>query len=193
MESITDIALDADANMVAISYTSTYAVDTDTAASSLLATFPGVMPPRMVSLTYIDNSTGEDILITAGNDGVIHRLDAESGEIAAFGEFGSGITPSGDFVFVKDAGAYATVNNPDSLTDWLARVDVETGEATLIGDTGLVSVWGLAYWGGQLYGFTSGGEIALIDPDTGETSVETTTTHDFWGAGVTTSAPVLPG
>jgi hypothetical protein len=73
-------------------------------------------------------------------------------------------------------------------SDWLAEIRPDNGDAiTLIGKTGFVSIFGLGYYGNQVYGFTGDGEYITIDITTG---LGTLVSHDpsmtFWGAGTTT-------
>ena len=100
---------------------------------------------------------------------------------------------SGDIVSVKGFGTVATLvkANEQNPTDWLARVDPYTGKATPIGDTGIDRIWGLGYWEGKLYGFTSDAEFVLIDRNTGKATLVSTDNISWWGAGVTTEAPVI--
>ena len=96
---------------------------------------------------------------------------------------------SGDIVAVEGA-TYATVarNTPD---DWLVKVDPATGKATPIGATGVAGIWGLGYWKGKVFGFTSGNEFVLIDVNTGKARHVATGPVNWWGAGVTTLAPTI--
>ena len=107
------------------------------------------------------------------------------------GMYGGGLTSSGDLVYVKDAGAFATAKHTGYTTDVLISVNTTTGAGTIIGETGFTNIYGLAYWGGQLFGFTEQGEFVLIDPDTGVGTLVEATQYMFWGAGVTTRAPVV--
>ncbi|HEY8427348.1 MAG TPA: hypothetical protein VIL20_03205, partial [Sandaracinaceae bacterium] len=61
------------------------------------------------------------------------------------------------------------------------------------GSTGFTEVFGLGYWGRNLYGFTNRGQLIRIDRTTGDASIVATSTgaSQFWGAGVTVAAPVL--
>ena len=54
-------------------------------------------------------------------------------------------------------------------------------------------LFGLGYWGRDLYGFSSEGQLLQIDRETGITTVVTDTTGamQFYGAGVTTKVPFL--
>ena len=51
---------------------------------------------------------------------------------------------------------------------------------------------GLGFWGGSLYGFSSGGSTLKIDPATGiGTTLNTNSALKFYGAGTTPRAPIL--
>jgi len=64
----------------------------------------------------------------------------------------------------------------------------------LIGQTGFPRLWGLGYWGGVAYGFSDTGQLCEIDLSTGHgTSIpfpNPPSGLSFWGAGVTTAAPI---
>jgi hypothetical protein len=86
-----------------------------------------------------------------------------------------------------------------SCADCLVEIDGATGKMTKNwGSLGRTDAFGLAYWGGDIYAFTDGGEVILIKL-AGET-LETTVLPvpnapaglKFRGAGSTTSAPVGP-
>jgi len=75
----------------------------------------------------------------------------------------------------------------------LARLAPQTFAATPIGSgTGYGQIWGIAYWKDKVYGFTNAGQFVLIDPTTGSaTMVSQQSGMNWWGAAVTTLAPVL--
>ena len=98
---------------------------------------------------------------------------------------------SGDIVYVRDAGAFATVTHPSYSTDVLVEVMPSTGQAVVIGETGFNEIWGVAYWTGRVFGFTNSGQFILINVTTGQGTLVETSGHSFWGAGVTTVAPVV--
>ena len=76
--------------------------------------------------------------------------------------------------------------------DKLARLAPMTFAATTIGtDTGFDHIWGIAYWKNKIYGFTDTGQFILIDPNTGAGTLVSTSTESWWGAAVTTLAPVI--
>jgi virginiamycin B lyase len=100
-----------------------------------------------------------------GQNGVYGRLDPASGEMAVFdaprgrGPYGIAATPGGDVYFVSLAGSY------------LARVDLETGQATVIepptANQGARRVWPDSQ--GRLWvSEWNSGQVSVYDPATGE-------------------------
>ncbi len=94
----------------------------------------------------------------------LYKVDPNTGAGALVGTFGIG-SSSGDLAFADDGTLYA------ALTTGLAKVDLATGNATLIGGSGFSGIWGLAFQTGQLYGFTSAGNVLAIDTATGATTL----------------------
>jgi hypothetical protein len=86
--------------------------------------------------------------------------------------------------------------------DYLATVDPTTWVATpLPQNTGYNKIFGLGFWGGKIYGFvdttpsgsnpTPKGAVIQIDSVTGA-AVELASGGEQWfGAGVTTNAPII--
>jgi hypothetical protein len=190
-DSMTDIALDRDGYMVGISFNTVYAVNRFSAECTYLSS----LDRSFNGLSFLPDEEDPDapeVLIAAGLDGTLYRLDPATGASSTFGTYGGSYTSSGDLVSVRDFGTVATVKNGSSATDWLVRVDPDTGTATPIGDTGVTDVWGLGFWAGEVYGFTASGQFVLIDVTTGAAAEVSTESVSWWGAGVTTSAPNVP-
>jgi hypothetical protein len=98
---------------------------------------------------------------------------------------------SGDIVAVDSFGTVQTVPGGSS-GDVLVRLADGTFAATPIGTgTGFTDIWGLAYWKNKVYGFTNSGEFVLVDPSTGSATLVTNNGVAWWGAAVTTVAPVI--
>jgi hypothetical protein len=186
-DDITDIAIDDDGNMVGISVTTLYSIDSDTAACTFVATLDG----SFVGLSYVPVAGQDDALIAAAFDGTVSRINPTTGSSTVAGSFGNGIEASGDIVAVKDFGIVATVEVPAGGNDRLARLDALTFEATIIGDTGFTKLFGLGFWKNEVYGFSANNEFVLIDVDTGAGSIIETGSVAWWGAGVTTLAPII--
>jgi hypothetical protein len=192
-DKMTDIALDKNGKMIGVSKTTVYGVDPATAACTVMATFPGDQY-HFVGLSFVIDTTSVDkgeYLMGLDKDGAVYEIDPDTGAAVKRGELGGGLKAGGDVVSVKGFGTVATVKPPDDDTDWLSRVDPHSGAATLIGDTGFEKVWGVGYWKGQVYGFTAQGEFVLIDVVSGAATLKTSSQEPWWGAGVTTEAPVI--
>jgi hypothetical protein len=192
-DQMTDIALDRNGKMTGISFNTVYSVDPKTAACTFLAPLQGpagVSAYNGLSYIAVQAADAKEVLVASAADGSLYEIDPVTGHSKPVGVFGGGLGSSGDLVSVKGL-TLTTVERGDGQNDWLARVDPLTGQATLIGDTGFEAVWGLGFWGDKVYGFTQGRQLILIDPSTGKGTQTATSAASFWGAGVTTSAPVI--
>lgn len=196
-ENITDIAVDKTGAMVGISLDTVYAIDRDTAAATLLSTYDAG-GSGMTSLSFvptdIDDPDSSERLVAADFDGVVWDINPSTGDMTEIGNYnatGSAIGSSGDIVAIVGFGILATVNVQDEDTDFLARIDPDTWRATTIGDTGYDRIFGLGFWGGDVYGFTDNKEFVTINPDSGQVVAMTLGSIEWWGAGVTTLAPIV--
>lgn len=194
---ITDIALDKNAYMVGISYTDVFAIDKTTAVCTHLAP----LGAQYNGLSFVPaeeiDPTGAEILVGADLAGNIMQIDPVTGVSTMIGSYGGGWGSSGDIVSVRGFGTMATVAMGETGPDCLARIDLLTGgTATPINVsgncTGFEDIWGLGFWKGQIFGFTNNYQFILIDPDTGVGSLVENSVPYWWGAGVTTEAPIIP-
>ncbi len=196
-ENITDLAVDKSGRMLAISLNSVFRVDRKTAEVTHLSTFPqGEGGLTSLSFVPIDlsNPDSEERLVAADFDGVVWEIDPDTGARSELGNYnasGSAIGSSGDIVSVSGFGTLATVRVAGSSADQLARIDPTTWEATLLGDIGVAKIFGIGFWRGQVYGFTDGKQIVRIDPSTGAVLDTRQGATEWWGAGVSTLAPIV--
>ncbi len=188
-DTMTDIALDKVGRMIGISYDKVYEVNKKTAVCAYLA--PLTQGFNGLSFITPQIAEGNELLVATSDQGDVFEIDPETGRATVLGAFGGGLRSSGDLVSVRGFGTVATVTRLSSLTDLLARVDPTTGTATVIGDTGYAEIWGLGFWKDKVYGFTEDSRFLLIDPQTGEATEVSKGGGPWWGAGVTTSAPVI--
>ena len=191
-DQMTDIAIDKNGRMIGVSFGSVYEVDTATAKCTLLSnsldgTFNGL---SFVPATQLGQS-GDDVLVgTRNSDGKVFRIDPMTGSSTQVGDMGAGYASSGDLVAVSGFGTVQTVTGASN--DRLARLAPATFAASAIGsDTGFGQIWGVAFWKNKIYGFTNGGDFILIDPQTGSASLVSHNGVSWWGAAVTTLAPVI--
>jgi hypothetical protein len=191
-DQMTDLAVDRKGKIVGISYSKLYAVNAQTAQCTLLSSLVSV-GSQFNGLSFVPSSdpAEKEQLIGTALDGKIYHIDVATGQPTPIGSLGQGLSSSGDVVSVRGAGTLATLRKAVGANDWLARIDTSTGSAQLIGDTGFVDIWGLGYWKNRVYGFTQRSQLVLIDPQSGKGSLIATSGGPWWGAGVTTIAPVI--
>jgi hypothetical protein len=195
LNTVTDIALDKDGHMTGITFDQLLTIDVASAECQVLAP---LRPGNLNGLSWIRTDDGDEILAATGNDGSVLRIDPKTGETKIIGNLGKGQRSSGDLVSVANYGTLITLRGdgpsmiPGDGSDLLAKIDPATGAATVIGPTMFKRVYGLGFWGNRVFGFTESGQFILIDPKTGAGKlVQQITAFPFWGAGVSTSAPVI--
>jgi hypothetical protein len=187
-EPMTDIAIDKTGVMIGVTFNNVFRIDADTASCEFLAPLP-----RMFNgLSFVPSPTNPDVDILIGTtvQGEIWQLDPVTGTTIKYARYGNGVSSAGDLVAVRGAGTYAAVRFMSDVTDYLATVDVLTGNITVIGDTNFIDVYGMGYWNNQVYGFTSSSEFILINLTTGRGTLREQSTVQWYGAGVTTIADV---
>jgi hypothetical protein len=204
--SMTDIAVDKNDKMIGVSLNKIWQVDTATGTATLLAPF-AAGTPNVTSLSFVpknlDDPNSDEILVAADDHGNVFQIDPATGATTKVGNYGMNgtdqIISSGDIVAVRGAGIFATVDVGPTLSnpDYLARIDPTTWAATLVGtgNLGHDKLFGLGYWGGSLYGFAdagaTAGAIIAIDPKTAAVTPVVSGTTPWFGAGVTTDAPIV--
>lgn len=190
---VIDIAINKDGAMYATTFGGLYTVDKTTAKCSLIA---GGSYPN--SLSFVPQGTvdpGAEALV--GYQGSTYvRIDLTSGAVTSIGAIGGGYVSSGDIVSVIGGGTYLTVYG-NACGDCIIEVDPKSGALKkMIGPLGHGGVYGLAFWGGSAYGFSSFGELFQIDLSNGTSTIIPMPSAppglSFNGAGSTTSAPLKP-
>lgn len=159
----------------------------------------GLGDARLYALTFLvaGQLGATEALIGATNEGVYYEVSVSDASARRLGTYPDGWESSGDIVSVEGLGNFATLRRSDYPdTDVLAEITFRrdgTSTVRVIGEVGFRQVFGLGYWGRNLYGFTNEGQLVQIDRGlaTGTLSTAATGTDQFWGAGVTTQAPVL--
>jgi len=195
-DQMTDIAIDSEGQMIGISYTRVYRIDSQTAVTQRAGT--GTLPQMFNGLSFVPSILafgieGPDVLIGSRNtDGKIFRIDPATGQQTEIGDMGGGYQSSGDIVAVRDFGIVATTGGTLGA-DTLVRLAPTTFAATPIGtNTGWSDLWGVGFWRGKVYGFAEGGDFVTVDTTTGAATLVENSARAWWGAAVTTAAPVIP-
>jgi hypothetical protein len=196
---VLDIALDKDSNMFATTLDGLFTIDTKTAKCTLVAS--GSAYPN--SLSFVPAGTLDpmvEALVGYVADTYV-RIDTKSGKMTMLGSIGQSYSSSGDIVSARGGGTYLTVKGGPKGTcnDCLIQVDPKTGAFLLDwGPLDRTDVFGLAFWGGAVYGFDTAGE--LFEVEFHGLATQITTIPDpgapaglqWFGAGSTTSAPIVP-
>lgn len=195
---VTDIALDDTGKLFAITFGDLFECDKTTAMCTWLAT----LPQSFNGLTFVPKDTavaGKPALIGIANSGDWNLIDVAGGtaKITKLGAYG-GFTSSGDAFSVETVGTYATVKAGLAFTDKLVQVNPATGAVLkTVGDTGVGDLWGVAWSGGTLYGFSANGKVYAIDIQTGKAQpapgLLVPNGVSWWGAGVSTRAAAASG
>jgi hypothetical protein len=205
-QSITDIAVDKNDVMLGVTLDKIYTIDTATGEATLLRQLDAGVP-NLTSLSFVpvdlDDPDSAEILVAAADDGTVLQIDPADGTATQIGSYGMAgadiIRSSGDIVAVRGLGIFATVNVGADVTlpDHLASIDPTTWAATPIGTgTSNDRIFGVGFWRGTVYGFVDlgngvGGAIITIDRVTGTSTIVDQGTIRWFGAGVTTNAPVV--
>jgi len=192
-DSITDIAIDKSNTMIGVSFGSVYRIDPGTAQGTRLTTglagsFNGL---SFVPAAQIGQS-GDDVLVgTRNTDGAVFQINTMTGAATQIGNMGGAFASSGDLVSVAELGTLQTTANGIGA-DRLVSLAPGSFTATAIGtDIGFSEIWGIAFWKDKVFGFTAGGQFITIDPTTGAGTLVQGNGPAWWGAAVTTLAPVV--
>ncbi len=204
-DQVIDLAVDKAGQVIVTTFSSLERVDPLTAKCTLIkagltGTFPnslsfvpaGTVSPNEEALVGYQTSSGGDVYV---------RVDPASGKITSLsGGLPDGYQSSGDIVSVIGGGTYLTIKGSGgaygNCGDCLVEVDPKTGNVVKkLATLKFGSVFGLAFWAGVTYGFTSSGQLFSVDLKT-VTTTELTIPQKpaglkFWGAGSTTCAPPL--
>jgi hypothetical protein len=198
-----DLAVDSEGNVYTSSDAALFEVDPETAEVEMVGEFD-LEGDQLFALSFLHEGAyraGEETLIGAANSGTYHRIDPQSAQTDYLGQYPDGWKSSGDIVSVEELGTFATARRDDYESDVLLEIDfgrdgstrVEVKGAIEQGDEGFVDLFGLGFWGRKLYGFSNSGQLIAIDRGSGDGELLSTETgsDQYWGAGVTTQAPVL--
>lgn len=202
-QNLLDLAIDKDDHLVGITRDKLFTISATTGAASMPVNLSSTSD-GFTSLSYVPKNLNDpastDILVTVNDQGEVYRLD--NGTPTLIGSYGTDaalgkVVSSGDLIAVRGFGIFATVDVGSQTEDYLARIDPVTWKATLIGRTGFDKIFGLGYWNGRIYGFVDdgfaagSGRIIDIDPTTGKGILISSANIRWFGAGVSTSAPIL--
>ncbi|MBX3271810.1 MAG: hypothetical protein KF729_16200 [Sandaracinaceae bacterium] len=198
-----DLAVDAAGAVFTSGDETLFAVDPLTAVVTVVGDFD-LATERLFALSFLtpsESPDGTEMLVGATNEGVVYAVDRVTARTRRLGTYPEGWLSSGDIVSIDGLGTFATLRRSDYPGDVLARILFARDGSSTVTVVGPVrsgaedfrQLFGLGYWGRDVFGFDNMGRLLRLDRATGATEVVTTATGatQFWGAGVTTQAPVL--
>ena len=212
-DQVIDLALDRIGNMYATTFWRFLKVDPTSGSCTVIRTdTEQAVYPNSLSFVTINS---QEALVgfsfdPQGDATVYSRIALDTGEMTSIGNLNPDvpITPgvtygiSGDLISLvrTNGNTYAAVKNVDGTgNDLLAVLDPASGNITkILGDTGQQGFYGLGFWAGKAYGFTSSGNIYEIDVTNGAATLALAAKDEnglgiaWFGAGVTTDSPTAP-
>jgi hypothetical protein len=198
-----DLAVNSDGDVFTCSDDTLFRVDPLSAEVTPVGLL-GLDMEKLYALSFLapsESPDGTEMLIGATNAGTYYSVDQTNASTRTLGNYPDGWTSSGDIVSVAGLGTFATLRRTDFTGDVLARIIfARDGSSTVVvvgpirsATEDFQDLFGLGYWGRDVYGFSNTGQLIRIDRTTGAGEVVATGTgaDQFWGAGVTTIVPVL--
>ena len=204
-----DIAVDRDSNIYGATLDDRFVrIDPVTAQCTIVRTGTGLDYP--ILLAFVPRGTldpANDALVGFDFDDNYLRIDTTTGAITKVGTLNppDASTPyaaSGDLIAAGPNGMFLTATIPGiprDAGDSFVKFDPKTGRRlALVGQTGYDRLFGLGYWGGKIFGFTTPGDILQLDPKTAKATLVRRVDAGpdagtvFYGAGSTTVAPETP-
>jgi hypothetical protein len=192
---VIDLAVNSKSEIVVTTFGGLYRVDKTNAQCTLIA--QGDYPN---SLSFVPEGVLGTNEILVGYEGADYlTIDTSNGRklLLKKDALPTGLTSSGDIVSVKNGPSYLTVAGTGCDSDCLLEINPKTGASVKnLGELGYSGVYGIAYWGGSVYGFNQGGKLFEVLPksnglDVKEISFASAPANlSFNGAGSTTLAPV---
>ncbi len=202
-QSITDIAVDKNDRMLGVSLDNIYEINPATGAATFITAYAGTANLTSLSFVPLDlqNPDSAERLVAATDQGTVLEINPTTGAVTQLGAYGMVgtqlIRSSGDIVAVSGFGILATVTLGNTLSDpdYLAQINPTTWAATPLGTgTTYDKIFGVGFWKGKVYGFvdtSTGGAIIELNPNTGAATPVNTGSIHWFGAGVTTDAPII--
>jgi uncharacterized protein (TIGR03437 family) len=148
-----------------------YRIDAGTGNGSPIGTGSGVTLNALVF-----SSAG--VLYAAGGNS-LYTISTTTGVATLVGS--GSYYSSGDLEFDSAGNLYLS-SYDGSGSDKIYKLDPTTGQGTIVANPGFEFIFGLVYLNNQLYGFTAGGQVIVIDLVSGKGTAVASFTPGFNGA-----------
>ncbi len=190
---MTDIAIDRHGVLYGVSFDALYICHPDTARCQHLAALPALA--SFNGLTFVPGATfseAEDVLIAMTQEGGWYRIRREgtTARAEALGEYG-GYCSTGDAYSAEGVGTFAAANRgsyPCGGDTYVVQVDPVDGAVTneIAALAGYDTIYGLAGWTEQAFAFDAGGDILVVNVQSGSIQRVIPSPNAWWGAGTRT-------
>ena len=172
---VTDLAIDLQGTMWAISFEGSYEVDPNTAVMTQRGSW---FPAEYNSLTFLTDGR-----LLAGEGSTLYEIDLTTGAPTSMGTVPGGLVFAGDMVGLPDGLLYCLMApTANSAQTSLVIYNPSTGQVEDTFSTGQGTMFGVGYAQGTIYGFTEGGIIYSINPANGAATNVASAGQPFWGA-----------
>ena len=179
VDGMVDIAIDMEGRLYGGTFDALWRIDPETAELDKVCD----IDVAMYALAFTSDG---DLVAGAGTD--IQVIDVETCRDRVLVN-NSEYETSGDLVGLPDGFLYWSVRGGRDNPDELVRIDPRNGRTTWIGKIGFGKLYGMAYYDGALYGFSSEGNTVRIEPDSGSSRLlGYDDSLSWWGA---TTNPVV--
>jgi hypothetical protein len=169
---ITDVAIDNDGIMYAVSFDTLYQVN---ASNAQVTEIRSAGPTDLNAMTFLADGT-----LLAGGGANLYEVDPSSGRFTQVSSIGS-YTFAGDMVGLPDGLLYCAMSDGSASTS-LVVYDMASGSIVRTGSTGTGSLYGVGYAEDTLFGFNAEGRIYILDQSSGTARQVTDTNEVWWGA-----------
>lgn len=171
--SITDLAVDGEGRMFAVSTWQTFEVDPQTVRLTPLARHDGDFT---VALSFLADGT-----LIAGGDSTMWRVDTTTGALSWPTDVPAWAF-SGDMVSLPDGYLYCAMGEPSQQTGDSSLVVLDGTDVMSTRPTGVGALFGVGWAQDKLFGFSHEGDIYTIDPHTGRATRVASPGLPFGGA-----------
>jgi hypothetical protein len=188
---MTDLAVAPDDTIYTISKTNLYTADPKDGHVTLVGPVTAC-GNYAVALTFVPDGS----LYAADFQGAFCKIDltTKPPTVSQIGTLGNNMAIAGDLVAVDDGTVFGTAYELGSTgtedNNVLVTIDPKTGAAMRsLGQTGFPKLFGVAFSGGQVFGFThdGSGNVITTDPKTGRGTLYNRFTDPSTGRGISFS------
>lgn len=163
---LSDIAVNQRGHIYGCDSDSVYLVHPGTAKLTKWVSFTAPAGEPFNALTFVPQGAlraGYEALVGVTQDGQFYEIDLTTGQVTRLGQYSDDLVSAGDILSVEGKGTFALVHMGNIGSDFLTRINLSTGEATIVGATGFDGLDGLAYFDDTLYAFSNNGSVIRLN------------------------------